>query len=172
MWNHHTYDVGTWTKDKIEMESLLNGMLWSFIVGRTPKQNSYQCTINISQNSSLSSLLHNNYRQRRKKKDKVNAFIETMERLLINNTSKKLLTHNKFKLHIPPNKDQSVSESTSYKSLSTIQQNNSPNKQTVTPNNPDSKRLKIFTEIYNPTKHRTKFMGLQTESINSLYETE
>ena len=110
MWNHHTYDVGTWTKDKIEMESLLNGMLWSFIVGRTPKQNSYQCTINISQNSSLSSLLHNNYRQRRKKKDKVNAFIETMERLLINNTSKKLLTHHRSKLQIPPNKDQSVSD--------------------------------------------------------------
>ena len=24
MWNQHTYDAGTWTKDKIEMETLLD----------------------------------------------------------------------------------------------------------------------------------------------------
>ena len=80
MLNQHTYDVGTWTKDKIEMELLFNEMSWASIVSRTPKQNSYPCTINVSQNSSLSSISHNNYRQRRKKKDKVNEFIETMEK--------------------------------------------------------------------------------------------
>ena len=79
MWIQHTYNVGTWTKDKIEMESILNEISWSNIVSRTPKQNSYPCTINLSQNSSLSSLSHNNYRKRRKKKDKVNEFIETVE---------------------------------------------------------------------------------------------
>ena len=82
-----------------------------------------------------------------------------MEKRLSNNTSKKLITHNTSKIHIPSNKDQSVSESTSDKYISKIQQNNSPNKQIATPNNPNSKRLKIFTEIYNPTKHKTNFMG-------------
>ena len=47
-----------------------------------------------------------------------------------------------------------------------IQQNNPPKQ---TDHNP--KRLKIFTEIYNPKKHTTNFIGLQTESINSLNET-
>ena len=164
MWNQHTYDVGTWTKDKIEMESILNEISWSNIVSRTPKQNSYPCTINLSQNSSLSSLSHNNYRKRRKKKDKVNEFIETMKKRLSNNT-KNLLTHNTSKIHIPSTKDQSVSESTSYKSLSTIQQNNSSNKQTVTPNNSESKRLKIFTEIYNPKKHKTMLWGYKQKSL-------
>ena len=172
MWNHHTYDVGTWTKDKIEMELLLNEMSWSSLVSRTPKQNSYACTINLSQNSSLSSLSHNNYRQRRKKKDKVNEFIETIEKRLTNNTLKKLIDHNKPKVRVQHNKDQSVSESTSDKSLSTIQQNNSSNKQTVTLNDPEFKRLKTFTEIYNPTKHKTNFIGLQKKSIDSLNETE
>ena len=37
MWNQHTYDVGTWTKDKIEMELLLGKMSWLSIVSRTPK---------------------------------------------------------------------------------------------------------------------------------------
>ena len=83
MWNQHTYDVRTWTKDKIEMESILNEISWSNIVSRTPKQNSYPCTINLSQNSSLSSLSHNNYRKRRKKKGKMNEFIETMEKNII-----------------------------------------------------------------------------------------
>ena len=67
MWNQYTYGVGTWTKDKIEIESLPNGMSWSSIVSRTSKQNSYPCTINLSQHSSLSSLSHNIYRQRRRK---------------------------------------------------------------------------------------------------------
>ena len=80
IWNQHTYDVGTWTKDKVEMELLFNEMSWASIVSRTTKQNSYPCTINLSQNSSLSSISHNKYRQRRKKKDKVNEFIETMEK--------------------------------------------------------------------------------------------
>ena len=95
-----------------------------------------------------------------------------MEKRLSNNTSKKLITHNTSKIHIPSNKDQSVSESTSDKNISKIQQNNSPNKQIATSKDPDSKRLKIFTEIYNPTKHKTNFMGSQTESINSLNDTE
>ena len=82
-----------------------------------------------------------------------------MEKILTNNTSKKLLTHNISKLPILPNKDQSVSESTSDKSLSNIQQDNSPNKQTTTPNNPDFKRLKILTKIYNPTKYKTNLVG-------------
>ena len=95
-----------------------------------------------------------------------------MEKILSNNTSKTILTHNTSKIHIPPIKDQSVSELTSDKNISNIQQNNSPNKQIPTPNDPDSKRLKIFTEIYNPTKHKTNFMGSQTESINSLNDTK
>ena len=172
MWNQHTYDVGTRTKDNIEMELLLNEMSWPSLVIRTPKQNSYTCTINLSQNSSLSSLSHNNYRQKRKKNDKVNEFIETMEKGLTNNTLKKLIDHNKPKVRVQHNKDQSVSESTSDKSLSTIQQNNSSNKQTVTLNDPEFKRLKTFTEIYNPTKHKTNVIGLQTENIDSLNETE
>ena len=36
MWNRHTYDVGIWTKDKIEMELLLGKNSWSSIVSRTP----------------------------------------------------------------------------------------------------------------------------------------
>ena len=79
-----------------------------------------------------------------------------MGKILSNNT-KNLLTHNTSKIHIPSTKDQSVSESTSEKNTSNIQQNNSP-KQIAIPNDPESNRLKIFTEIYNPTKHKTKFM--------------
>ena len=48
-----------------------------------------------------------------------------------------------------------------------ITQTNSPNKQTITTKDPEFKRLKIFTENYNTKKHKTKFIGLQTESINS-----
>ena len=48
IWNQHTYDVGTWTKDKIEMELLLNEISWSFIVSRISKKNSYSCTINLN----------------------------------------------------------------------------------------------------------------------------
>ena len=95
----------------------------------------------------------------------MNEFIETMEKRLTNNTPKKLINHNKPKLHIPHNKNQSVSESTSDKNLSTIQQNNSPNKKTVTPNDPESKRLKIFTEIYNPKKHKTMLWGYKQKSL-------
>ena len=51
MWNQHTYDVGTWTKDKIEMEMIIDKVAWSSIVSRIPKQNTYPCTINLSQNS-------------------------------------------------------------------------------------------------------------------------
>ena len=80
-----------------------------------------------------------------------------MEKRLSNNTSKNILTHDISKIHIPPIKDQSVSELTSDKNISNIQQNNSPNKQIATPNDPDSKRLKIFTEIYNPTKHKNNY---------------
>ena len=93
-----------------------------------------------------------------------------MEKRLSNNT-KNLLTHNTSKIHIPSTKDQSVSESTSGKNTSNIQQNNSP-KQIAIPNDPDSNRLKIFTESYNPTKHKTNFMGLQIESINSPNNTK
>ena len=48
MWNQHTYDAGTWTKDKIEMEMLLDQVSWSTIVSRTPKQKSYPTTIKLS----------------------------------------------------------------------------------------------------------------------------
>ena len=172
LWNQHTYDVGTWTKDKIEMESLLNDISWSSIVSRTPKQNSYPCTINLHQNSSLSSLSHNNYRKRRKKKDKVNEFIEKMGKRQTNNTSKKLLLHNTSTINSTPTKHQSASVSTSDKNPLTIQKSQSPNQQTDTINNPESKRLKIFTEIYTPTKHKTNLMGRQSASINNLKDTE
>ena len=52
-----------------------------------------------------------------------------------------------------------------------IQQKNSPNKQTKNPQDPESKRLKMCTEIYNPKKHKINFIGLQTESTDSLNET-
>ena len=76
------------------MESILNEISWANIVSRTPKQRSYPCTINIRQNSSLSSLSHNNYRKIRNKKDKVNEFIETMEKRLTNNAPKKKIIIN------------------------------------------------------------------------------
>ena len=95
-----------------------------------------------------------------------------MEKRVTNNTSKKLLLHNTSTIHSPPNKDQSASESTSDKNPPNIQKSKSPNQQTATLNNPEFKRLKIFTEIYNPTKHKTNLMRLQTESINNLKDTE
>ena len=49
MWNQHTYDVGTWTKDKMERERLTDQLSWSSIISRTPKQNSYPTTIKLSQ---------------------------------------------------------------------------------------------------------------------------
>ena len=98
MWNHHTYDSGTWTKDKIEMEQLLGKMSWSSIVNRTSKQNSYPYTINLSQDSPL---YHNNYRQRRKKKDKANEYIEIMGKRSTNKASKTQIYHNNPKLTIP-----------------------------------------------------------------------
>ena len=90
-----------------------------------PKQNSYLCTINLNQDLSLSLLSHKKYRQRRKKRDKMNKYIETMKKRLTNNTSKKQIHHNKPKLAIPQNKDQSVSEPTSDKSPAMIKQNKS-----------------------------------------------
>ena len=152
LWNQHTYATGTWTKDKIEMESLLNEISWSSIVNRTPKQNPYPCTINLHQNSSLSSLSHNNYRKRRKKKDKVNEFIEKMGKGQPNKTSKKVLLPNTSTINSSPTKHQTTSGSTNDKNPLTIQKSQSPNQQTDTINNPESKRLKIFTEIYTPHK--------------------
>ena len=55
MWNQHTYDVGTWTKEKMGSETKGKNP-WTSIVNRTPKQNSYPRTINSGQASSLSSL--------------------------------------------------------------------------------------------------------------------
>ena len=172
MWNQHTYDVRTWTKDKIEMESLLNDISWSSIVSRTPKQNFYSCTINLHQNSSLSSLSHNNYRKRRKKKDKVNEFIEKMGKRQSNKTSKKVLIPNTLTSNSTPTKHQTTSGSTNDKNHLTIQKPQSPNQKTDTINNPESNRLKIFTEIYTPTKHKTNLMGRQSASINNLKDTE
>ena len=95
IWNQHTYDVGTWTKDKIEIELLLGKKSWSSIVSRTMKQNSFPCTITLSQASSLLLLSHNNYRKRRNRKDKVNEHIETMEKSSKNNASKEQIHHKK-----------------------------------------------------------------------------
>ena len=89
-----------------------------------------------------------------------------------NNTSKKLLLHNTSTINSTPTKHQSASVSTSDKNPLTTQKSKSPNQQTATLNNPDSKRLKIFTEIYTPTKHKTNLMGRQTASINNLKDTE
>ena len=107
-------------------------------------------TSNLSQESSFSSLSHNNYRQRRKKKDNVNEYIETVEKRLTNNASKKQIHHNKPKVTIPQNKDQSVAELTNDKSPAMIKQQNNLNKKTITSKDPELKRLKILTEIYNP----------------------
>ena len=49
LWNQHTYDVGTWTKAKMEMEKLIDQVSWSSIVSRTPKRNSYPTTIKLNQ---------------------------------------------------------------------------------------------------------------------------
>ena len=128
MWSQHTYDVGTWTKDKIEMELLTDQVSWLSIISRTPKKNSYPTTIKLSQTSSISSLSDNNYRQKRKKKDKVNEFIEKMGKRSINNVPKQQINHTKLKLSKPQHNDQSSSDSTSKKSLPTLSNTNSPNK--------------------------------------------
>ena len=146
------------------MEQLLGKMSWSSIVSRTSTQNSYPYTINLSQDSSL---YQHNYRQRRKKKDKANEYIETMGKRLTNKASKTQINHNNPKLIIPE-KNQLASEPTSDKISTIIQQQNLPNKQTRTQKDPELKRLKIFTEIYNPQKQTTNVIGLQTEIINSL----
>ena len=132
MWNQHTYDVGTWTKDKMERERLTDQVLWSSIVSRTPKQNSYPTTIKLSQTSSISSLSDNNYSQKRQKKDKVNEFIEKMGKRSINNVPKQQINHTKLKLSKPQHNDQSSSHSTSKKSLPKISNTNSPKKQNTT----------------------------------------
>ena len=85
-----------------------------------------------------------------------------------NKTSKKVLLPNTFTINSTSTKHQPTSGSTSDKNPLTIQKSQSSNQQTATINNPDSKRLKIFTEIYIPTKHKTNLMGRQSASINNL----
>ena len=92
------------------MELFLGKHSWSSIVSKNPNQNFYPCTINLGQASSLSSLSHNNYKQRRKKKDKVSEYIETMEKRLNKNSSKKQTNHNKHKVDSIQNNDQSGSK--------------------------------------------------------------
>ena len=131
MWNQHTYDVGTWTKDKMERERLTDQVSWSSIVSRTPKRNSYPTTIKLNQSSSISSLSENNYKPIRKKKDKVNEFLEKMKK----RSMKSVPTHQRNYTKLNPNKsnhnDQSSSDSASKKSLKASPNIKPPNKQST-----------------------------------------
>ena len=167
IWNQHTYDVGTWTKDKMERERLTDQVSWSSIVSKTSKRNSYPTTIKLKQTSSISSLSDNNYRLKRKKKDKVNEFLEKIKKRSINSVPTQQINHTKLQLTKRQHNDQSSSSSTSKKSLPTSSSTESPKKQSTTRTVSTTKRLKIFTEIYTPTKHDTNFIGIQTASIDS-----
>ena len=73
MWNKHTYDIGTWTKEKITEVTLMNShQSWATIVNKTPKQKPYSLTINSGQGTStqttLSTLTINTPEQKNKKK--------------------------------------------------------------------------------------------------------
>ena len=86
-----------------------------------------------------------------------------MEKRLAINVPKQQINHNNNTLRKPQHKNQSASDSTSKKSLPKLS-NTNPNKQ-------NTKRLKIFTDIYNPTKHERNFVCIQTASIDSPHET-
>ena len=138
MWNQHTYDVGTLTKEKRKSE--INGkQSWAYIVNRTPKQNSYPHTINPSQSSSLSSLSHNNYKPRKKKKNKMNEYIKTTEHRLNKNAPQKKNTNNKSRPTRQNKKAQLGSESTSGENC-----NKNSKKNFSSPKDIEPKRLKIF----------------------------
>ena len=96
------------------MESEINGkQSWEYIVNITSKQNSYPHTINSGQASSLSSLNHNIYIPGKKKKDKLNKYIKTMEHRLNKNAPQKKITHNNSRQTKQNKKAQLGSESTS-----------------------------------------------------------
>ena len=167
IWNQHTYDVGIWTKEKID--SKINGkQSLTSIVNRTPKQNSYPRIINSGQESSLSSLSQNNYKPRKKKKDKVNEYIKTNEHRLNKNVSHQQITNNNSRPTRQNKKVQLGSDSTSGKSYNmNSEQNYIQINKTSSPKDTEFKRLKIFTDIYNPNKQSLSPIGTQTESTNS-----
>ena len=171
LWNQHIYDVGTWTKAKMEREGLLDQTSWSSIVSRTPKRTSYPTTIKLHQSSSISSISENSYKPIRKKKDKVNEFLEKMKK----RSKKSVPTHQRNYTKNNPNKshqnDQSSSDSTSKKSPKASSNIEPPNKQSTIKTTSTTKRLKIFSEIYTPTKQDTNLIGIQTESNDSPNET-
>ena len=58
MWNKHTYDDGTWTKEKMEKETLMNShQSWATIVEKKSKQKPYPITINSDQRASTQTTL-------------------------------------------------------------------------------------------------------------------
>ena len=94
-----------------------------------------------------------------------------MEKRSTNNVLKQQINHTKLKLSKPQHNDQSSSHSTSKKSLPTLSNTNSPKKKNTIRTVSTTKRLKIFTEIYNPTKHETNVIGIQTAIIDSPNKT-
>ena len=136
----------------MKKEGLLDQTSWSSIVSRTPKRNSYPTTIKLHQSSSISSISENNYEPIRKKKDKVNEFLDKMKK--------------RSKTSVPTHQSNYTTKK-SHKASSNIEP---PNKQSTIKTTSTTKRLKIFSEIYTPTKHDTDLIGIQTESINSPIE--
>ena len=84
-------------------------------------------------------------------------------------------THQSNYTTINPNKshqnDQSSLNSASKKSLKASSNIEPSNKQSTINTTPTTKRLKIFSEIYTPTKQDKNLVGAQTESIESPNET-
>ena len=74
-------------------------------------------------------------------------YIKTMEKRLNKNSSKKQTNHNKHKVDSIQNNDQSGSKPKHAKSPETNTGRNLSNKKTTTPQDNETKRLKIFTEI-------------------------
>jgi len=146
-------------------------MAWSSIVSRTPKRNSYPTIIKLNQSSSISSISENNYKPIRKKKDKVNEFLEKMKKRSMKSVSTHQRNYTKLNPNKPHHNDQSSSDSASKKSLKASPNIKPPNKKSTLKTISTTKRLKIFSEIYTPTKQDTNFIGVQTESIDSPNET-
>ena len=100
----------------------------------------------------------------------MNEFLEKMKK----RSKKSVPTHQRHYTKINPNKshhnDQSSSDFTSKKSLKASSNIEPPNKQSIIKTTSTTKRLKIFSEIYTPTKHDTDLIGIQTESIYSPIE--
>ena len=126
----------------MERERLIDQVSWSSIVSRTPKRNFYPTTIKLNQSSSISSLSNNNYRPKRKKKDKVNEFLEKMRKRSINSVPTQQINHTKLYLNKLQHNDQSSSDSTSKKSLLTSSNTKSPQKKELNHNRLNNQKTK------------------------------